>query len=71
MQSMTNKRNHQSLKDNQSNGGVLTKHFVNFKRQEVIFHEQVTYQEKMAIPTWLKFFPDVAKGIVVSCKETF
>ena len=49
----------------------LPPHFVDEKNKEVVFHLKGGYPVTMAIPTWMKSFPDDYKGITFRCEETF
>ena len=68
---MTSRRNYPRLRNGQLEGEELPPHFVNEKKQEVVFHIKGGFPTKLAIPTWMKSFPDNYNGVVVRCEETF
>ena len=49
----------------------LPPHVIDEKNKEVVFHLKGGYPVTMAIPTWMKSFPDDYKGIPCRCEETF
>ena len=49
----------------------LHPYFIDEKNKEVVFHLKGSYPVTMAIPTWMKSFPDEYKGISCRCEETF
>ena len=49
----------------------LPPHFIDEKNKEVVFHLKGGYPVTMAIPTWMKSFPDHYKGVSCRCEETF
>ena len=49
----------------------LPPHFIDEKNKEVVFHLKGGYPVTMAIPTWMKSFPDDYKGITCRREETF
>ena len=49
----------------------LPPHFIDEKNKEVVFHLKGGYPVTMAIPTWMKSFPDDYKSIVTSSLEEF
>ena len=48
----------------------LPPHFIDQKK-EVVFHIKGGHPVKMAIPTWMKSFPDHDKGVSCRCGESF
>ena len=46
-------------------------YFIYENNKEVVFHLKGGYPVKMAIPTWMKSFPDNYKGVTYRCEETF
>ena len=49
----------------------LPPHLIDQKNKEVVFHIKGGHPVKMAIPAWMKSFPDDYKGITCRYKETF
>jgi len=49
----------------------LPPHFIDEKNKEVVFHIKGIHPVTMAIPTWMKSFPDGYKGISCRCEENF
>ena len=68
---MTNRRNYPRLRNGKLEGGGIPPHYVDEKNKEVVFHLKGGYPVTMAIPTWMKSFPDDYKGITCRCEETF
>ena len=52
-------------------GGSIHPYYIDENNKEVVFHIHVGFPTTMAIPTWMKNFPDRYKGLVVRCEETF
>ena len=48
----------------------LPPHFIDEKNKEVVFHLKGGYPVTMAIPTWMKSFPDDYTGITCRYEET-
>ena len=46
-------------------------HFICEKNKEVVFYLKGDYPVTMAIPIWMKSFPDDYKGGTGRCEETF
>ena len=51
--------------------GSMPPHYLDERNKEVVFHIKGGFSTSMAIPTWMKNFPDEYKGLVVRCEETF
>ena len=49
----------------------LPSQFVDKKNKEVVFHLKGGYPVTMAMPIWMKSFPDDFKGVTCRCEETF
>ena len=49
----------------------LPPHFIDENKKEVVSHMQGGYLVTMAIPIWMKSFPDDFKGVTCRCEETF
>ena len=49
----------------------LPPHFIDEKNKEVVFHLKGGYPVTMAIPSFMKSFPDDYKGTTCRCEETF
>ena len=50
---------------------TLPPHFIDEKNKEVVFHLKGGYPVTMAIPTWMKSFPEGFRGVTCRCEETF
>jgi len=50
---------------------TLPQHFIDEKKKEVVFHIKAGYSVTMAIPTWIKSFPEGFRGVTCSCEATF
>ena len=46
-------------------------HFIDKNNNEFIFHIKGAHLVTMAIPTWMKSFPNHYKGVSCYCEETF
>jgi hypothetical protein len=68
---MTNKNRYPRMRNGNIEGGVMPPHYLDEKNKEVVFHIKGGFPTTMAIPTWMKNFPDGYKGLVVRCEETF
>ena len=68
---MTSRKTYPRLRNGKLEGGELPPYFVNEKKQEVVFHIKGGFPTTLAIPTWMKSFPDNYNGVVVRCEETF
>ena len=68
---MTNKNGYPRLRNGKWEGGSMPPHYLDEKNKEVVFHIKGGFPTTMAIPTWMKNFPDGYKGLVVRCEETF
>ena len=68
---MTNKNRYPRMRNGNVEGGGLPPHYLDEKNKEVVFHIKGGFPTTMAIPTWMKNFPDGYKGLVVRCEETF
>ena len=68
---MTNKDNYPRLRNGKVEGGSIPPHYLDEKNKQVVFHIKGGFPTTMAIPTWMKNFPDDFKGVVVRCEETF
>ena len=49
----------------------LPSHFVYEKKKEVVFHLKGTFPVQLAIPTWMKSFPENFNEVTCRCEETF
>ena len=68
---MTNKNNYPRLRNGKVEGGSMPPHYLDEKNKQVVFHIKGGFPTTMAIPIWMKNFPDDLKGVVVRCEETF
>ena len=68
---MTNISNYPLLRNGNLEGGGLPPHYVDEKKNQVVFHLPGGYPTTLAIPTWMERFPDNYKGVAVRCEETF
>ena len=67
---MTNKNGYPRMRNGKVDLG-LPPYYLDEKNKEVVFHLKGAYPATMAIPVWMKNFPDGYKGLVVRCEETF
>ena len=49
----------------------LPPHLIDEENKEVGFYIKGAHPVTMAIPTWMKSFPDHYKGVTWRCEETF
>ena len=68
---MTNRKRCPRLRNGKLEGGSMPPHYLDEKKKEVVFHIKGGFPVTMAIPTWMKSFPDDYKGVVIRCEETF
>ena len=68
---MTNRNRYPRLRNGKLEGGSMPPHYLDEKKKEVVFHIKGGFPVTMAIPTWMKSFPDDYKGVVIRCEETF
>ena len=67
---MNNRNGYLRMRNGRVDHG-LPPHYVDEKNQEVVFHIKGGFPTTMAIPQWMRCFPDGYKGLVVRCEETF
>ena len=65
------RKNYPRLRNGKLEGGEIPPHYLDNKNKQVVFHLKGAYPATLAIPTWMKFFPEDYKGVVVRCEETF
>ena len=68
---MTNRRNYPRLRKGKLERSGLPPHFIIESKKEVVFHIKGGFPTTMAIPAFMKKFPEGYKGVVVRCEETF
>ena len=67
---MTNRNGYPRMRNGKFESG-LPPHYLDEKSKQVVFHIKGGFPTTLAIPTWMKFFPEDYKGVVVRCEETF
>ena len=68
---MTNRNRYPRMRNGKLEGGGMPPHFIDEKKKEVVFHIPGGFPVVLAIPTWMKRFPDGYKGVTCRCEETF
>ena len=68
---MTNRNRYPRMRNGKLEGGGMPPHFIDEKKKEVVFHIPGGFPTTLAIPTWMRAFPDDYRGITCRCEETF